>query len=99
MESKDYNGWTNYETWLVALWIDNDPGTYERRREMATEAYEANECDRDAASRDLAEELKVWVEEELAPTPEPGLLSDLVGAALGEVNWDEIASNYIEEVN
>ena len=24
-----YNGWTNYETWNVALWIDNERGTYE----------------------------------------------------------------------
>lgn len=21
---KTYNGWTNYETWLVNLWIQND---------------------------------------------------------------------------
>ena len=23
-----YNGWTNYETWNVALWMDNDEPTY-----------------------------------------------------------------------
>ena len=23
MTTKTYNGWTNYETWAVALWLDN----------------------------------------------------------------------------
>jgi len=26
--TKKYNGYTNYETWNVALWIDNDQWNY-----------------------------------------------------------------------
>lgn len=27
-ESTGYNGWSNYETWLVALWLNNDQASY-----------------------------------------------------------------------
>ena len=27
--SQEYNGWTNYETWNVALYMDNDYESYE----------------------------------------------------------------------
>ena len=32
-KAKTYNGWTNYETWNVALWMDNDYGNYLKARE------------------------------------------------------------------
>ena len=34
----EYQGWTNYETWNVALWIDNDQGVYEMMKEWAAAA-------------------------------------------------------------
>lgn len=33
LTDQTYNGWTNYETWNVALWIGNDQGLYDLARE------------------------------------------------------------------
>lgn len=36
MTDNTYNGWTNWETWMVNLWMTNDVGTYEAAREQPT---------------------------------------------------------------
>jgi hypothetical protein len=32
---KGYNGWANYETWNVALWIGNEYGLYDLARNFS----------------------------------------------------------------
>ena len=34
-ETKTYNGWQNYETWCVNLWLTNEPGSSEELSRIA----------------------------------------------------------------
>ncbi len=112
MADKTYNGWTNYETWNVALWIDNEQGSYRQRCEMAQECWDQAEepsvnarlTGREPFSRyekarmALERALKSWIEDD-APDLGASLYSDLLGAALQEVDWREIAENFLEDVD
>lgn len=90
-----YNGYKNYCTWAVKLWIDNDRGLYEYFREAAQEVKEeyADENDRKYY---LAERVKDFVEEN-APELPASMYSDLMGFALGEVDFREIAEMLLED--
>jgi len=35
MTTATYNGWANYETWNVTLWIQNDEGLYNEAKQCA----------------------------------------------------------------
>ena len=87
MNEKGYNGWSNYETWAVNLWLNNDEGTYHDLRDMARHAR---------SEQDLAGQLKAYVED-LMPDLGSTLASDLLSAALSEVDWYELACSYLED--
>ena len=101
MADTTYNGWTNCETWLVNLWMDNEPGSHELVREQAREFYgqaydEPHLTRAQRAFISLADWLKEFHEEN---RPElPGVYGDLLGGALSSVNWDEIARHYIDAI-
>lgn len=99
---KTYNGWTNYETWNVALWMDNDQGSQEYWQERAEEIAKVAE-DKHEATNALAEEMKDQHEEASQDLLERAnaqcsVWADLLGAALSEVCWYEIAGGKLEDV-
>ena len=78
----DYNGWTNYETWNVNLWL--------------SEYFDgiASECD-SCTYGELADLLESSFNRLYADEiPTMGPLADLLGAAISSVNWYEIAEHY-----
>ena len=79
--SQEHNGYSNFETWCISLWIWNEEGLYRYWLERV-------------AFGRLADELETWASDAM---PElQGLYSDLLTHALGMVHWDEIAESLAE---
>lgn len=91
----DYNGWTNYETWVVQLWLSNDNVGYDYWVERAQSALDDAEGDTDDAANALASELSDY-HDELQPEV-TGVFADLINASLGRVDWREIADHWVAD--
>lgn len=105
MNRQEYNGWTNYETWATHLWLSNEEGSYNYWRDAAGESFRAAVdlpegnilTPSEQARYHLAERLKDEIEENIPPEVCGTMYRDLLGAALSEVNWSEIANALLEE--
>lgn len=106
--SSRYQGWANHATWAVSLWLNNDEGTYLFCRRLARESVEdADGCDQvtdgiwtatEARRFILADRLKEYVAELNPLTDQPSLFSDLLTASLDEVNYEEVADGFLEDL-
>ena len=84
-----YNGWTNYETWLVNLWLSCDRGLYEYIQELKEQYSDKYE---------LGDAIKEFIEEsDPCADGEASLYSDMLKGALSVVNWSEVAEVCLEE--
>ena len=88
-----YNGWTNWETWIVNVWMDNDQKLYGYFGDIAREEVLKN---KESATYKLSTTLRKHFDEW---TPEiEGLYLDLLNGAMREINWHEIAGHLVERV-
>ncbi len=89
-EQTGYNGWANYETWAVGLWVDNEQALYYEKIELTCRFTD------DDSSYRCAQAIKEWIES-MQPDLGASLWSDLLGGAMSEVDWGELADHWLAE--
>ena len=89
------------------MWLSNEEGTYRHCRNLARDA--ANAAEDSSRVRDgiwtieevtrflLADALKELLDELNPITAQASVFSDLITAALSDVDWHEIADAFLEE--
>lgn len=102
MTDTRYDGFANYPTWCVSLWLNNDEYMQDAHLTTVRENYESameTEAGDDGAKRYArslaADALKDFVEDLLDNNADMG--SDLQSWALGQVDWMELVENALED--
>ena len=90
-----YNGWTNYETWCLNSWIDNDREWYRAVNDEAIELVNGGYT-KDQEIEMLRSFIIDLVQDE-EPKIEVNFYSDVLNASIREVNFWEISTNIINE--
>lgn len=84
----EYQGWTNYETWIVHLWLSNDEASYDMALEQARREYEW-ESEADDVFKEFV--IEIYDLDKIE-----GVAADLVNAAMQDVNWREVREAFKE---
>lgn len=107
METQEYQGWTNRETWATMLHIDNDEALLETAMDYAKTALEEHEPEEEGdiaeAISCLEDTIQNWLEDDLLTLENVSgnqglwiMLTDI--GSLYRVNWREIADTLISYV-
>ena len=88
----EYNGWSNYETWLCNLWYGDSLPMLQEEQEINRENFQD-------PVYEMSQILESMVEEDVAMTvgDNAGFVTDAVNNFVRSVNFYEIAENQYEE--
>jgi hypothetical protein len=89
MTAERCNGWTNYATWNIVLWIDKDEVTYTRKRQWITRFSGRIDA---RPAEEIAEDCLGGKK-----TPDLEVDNESIGHSWKDLNWDEIALDWSEE--
>ena len=81
-EDRKYNGWINYETWSVNLWLTNDSGLYDM----------ALNCESEQSLKELVENLTDLDNEDCMLVQ--SFATDLKNSALSEVDFYDLHESF-----
>ena len=90
-KDSEYNGYSNFETWLMSLNLDNDQYLTERRVEIANNGR--------GDTYDKAQNLKDWIEDEFY-VDEYGIYKicdTWTNRDFKEIDWSEIIESHLDE--
>jgi hypothetical protein len=95
MDNQQYLGWSNQSTWLVNFWLINNPSENKYIKQIIKIEHKST-----PDKFLIAEILKGYVMEIVNCNliGDTSLASKLLGYAISQVNWLEIAENYLNEI-
>lgn len=103
--TEKHNGWANYNTWLVYTWMNNDEDSQKFFTEMVKDVYTVAEdqeyfTKQEEAVIMMAERLKEYFEDKMYFEAESmsSLMRDMLNSAISDVDWHEIASHSVEDM-
>lgn len=102
MSDETYEGWTNRETWAVALWINNEQGLQEQTLDTLRDYFrDIGTEDKDSRAGEIVQEI---IDELFDPDTYDGkvpagvvtMMRDI--GSLWRVNWDELGASFLADL-